>query len=192
MPPSKDGSPAVAYMQKIKARLDGIGVEVSVLKAAIEEQGRQRGRMLELLSEIATPKPAAVQPGLASDKLIMIVDDDDSIRDLMTTAISRDGFRVESAFDGEDAVHKINELHPDLIVLDLMMPRFGGFEILRRLQGGSQAKTPVMVVSGRYTEPSTVDMIRREANVIEFLTKPIRPMILVGKIHAALGTRSLR
>ena len=69
-------------------------------------------------------------PGLVktSDKLVLIVDDDKDIRDILAIIVSKEGFRVETAQDGEEAQAKTRALLPDLVLLDLMLPKSGGFE----------------------------------------------------------------
>ena len=54
-----------------------------------------------------------------------------------------------------------------------MMPRYGGFEVLRQLQSGGLARIPIVIVTGRYTDRSTSEMIRQESNVVDFLEKPL-------------------
>lgn len=124
------------------------------------------------------------------EKLILIVDDDDSVRELMEFIVKKEGFRVEKASDGEQALEKIQALNPDLVLLDLMLPRYGGFEILRQLQAGDTAKIPIVVITGRYTDRSTSGMIRQESNVVDFLEKPVKPPVLASLIHRVLKTRS--
>lgn len=124
------------------------------------------------------------------DKLVLIVDDDDSVRELIEFIVAKEGFRVEKAVDGEQALKKIPEMRPDLVLLDLMLPRYGGFEILRQLQAGETSKIPIVVITGRYTDRSTSEMIRQESNVVDFLEKPVKPPVLASLLHRVLKTRS--
>ena len=119
----------------------------------------------------------------------MIVDDDDSVRELLEYCIKREGFKVEKALDGEEALRKIPALMPSLILLDLMLPRYGGFEVLRQLQTGETARIPIIVITGRYTDRSTSELIRQESNVVEFMEKPVKPPILSAIVHRILKTR---
>lgn len=107
-------------------------------------------------------------------RLVLVVDDDEEIRNLLSLLIKKEGYRVETAGDGEEAHRKALALKPDLIVLDLMLPRYGGFELLRQWQGTELARVPIIVVTGRYTDQSTADVIRQEANVVELLEKPVK------------------
>ncbi len=125
----------------------------------------------------------------ASEKLVLVVDDDDSVREMLEFIVKKEGYRAETAVDGEDGIAKAEKLSPDLIILDLMLPRYGGFELLRRLQSGEQSRIPIVVVTGRYTDRSTADLIRQESNVAEFLEKPVKPAVLGAAISRIIGKR---
>src|SRR5471030_3039429 len=112
----------------------------------------------------------AAEPG----RLVLVVDDDEGIRELLSLLIVKEGWRVETAEDGLEGERKALALKPDLIVLDLMLPRYGGFELLKQLQSTEVSRTPIVVVTGRYTDSSTVEMIRQESNVVELLEKPVK------------------
>ena len=127
---------------------------------------------------------------LENAKLVLVIDDDDGIRELLTFLVKKDGFRVESAVDGEEGYQKAERLKPDLILLDLMMPRYGGFEVLRQLQGGDLSRIPIVVVTGRYTDRSTAEMIRQESNVVDFLEKPLKPNVLSATLARLLTPRA--
>src|SRR5438105_513132 len=130
------------------------------------------------------------QPPLADpkDKLVLIVDDDESILDLMEHVVKKEGFRVERAGDGPEAVQKAHGSNPDLIVLDFMLPGIGGFEVLRQLQMSETVRIPVLVITGRHMDRQGVEVIRHEPNVCEFMEKPIRPAILTALLHRILKT----
>lgn len=123
-------------------------------------------------------------------KLVLVIDDDDGIRELLTFLVKKEGYRSEIAVDGEDGFRKAEAVTPDLIVLDLMMPRYGGFEVLRQLQTGGLSKIPIIVVTGRYTDRSTAEMIRQESNVIDFLEKPLKPAVFSAALNRVLGPRT--
>lgn len=129
------------------------------------------------------------EPG-ESAKLILIIDDDDGVRELLTFLVKKEGYRAECAVDGEEGYQKAERLKPDLILLDLMMPRYGGFEVLRRLQAGELSRIPIVVVTGRYTDRSTAEMIRQESNVVDFLEKPLKPNVLGATLARLLNPRS--
>jgi DNA-binding response OmpR family regulator len=127
---------------------------------------------------------------LPDAKLVLIIDDDDGVRELLTFLVKKDGFRADSAVDGEDGLQKAERLRPDLIILDLMMPRYGGFEVLRQLQATDLKKIPIVVVTGRYTDRSTSEMIRQESNVVDFLEKPLKPNVLGATLERLLKPRA--
>ena len=127
--------------------------------------------------------------GKPADKMILIVDDDDSVRELLEFIIKKEGFRIEKAADGEEALNKARSANPDLILLDLMLPKFGGFEILRELQSDETSGIPIVVITGRYTDRSTSDMIKQEPNVRDFIEKPVKPQILTALVHKLLKTQ---
>src|SRR3990167_3996838 len=97
----------------------------------------------------------------SADKLVLIVDDDREIMDLLEAVVKKEGFKVEKAEDGLEAQNKARSLLPDLILLDLMLPKAGGFEILQALQADETADIPVVVLTGRRLDRTTSDMIGR-------------------------------
>jgi CheY-like chemotaxis protein len=119
-------------------------------------------------------------------KLVLVIDDDEGVRELLTFIVGKEGYLVENAVDGEEGFQKAERLSPDLIILDLMLPRYGGFELLRQLQGTPLSKVPIVVVTGRYTDRATADMIRQESNVVEFMEKPVKPAVLTATLQRLL------
>ena len=124
-----------------------------------------------------------------ADKLVLIVDDDEAVRDLIEFVIKKEGFKVDKAADGEEALQKARQVSPDLIHLDLMLPKFGGFAILRELQSDETVNIPIVIITGRYTDRSTSDMIKQEPNVKDFIEKPVKPQVLAGVVHKILKTQ---
>jgi len=127
--------------------------------------------------------------GDPKNKLVLLVDDDESILELLEYVVKKEGFKVERAADGQEALRKAEALHPDAIVLDFMLPGLGGFEVLKNLQLGDCRDVPVIIVTGRRIDRQTVDMVRQESNVREFLEKPIKPAVLSAMLHRMLQTR---
>ena len=123
----------------------------------------------------------------APPKRVLVVDDDDDLRELLALIVQRAGFLAETAWDGLQAVEGIEKDPPDLIIMDLMLPRYGGFEILRRLQRGPLARLPVIVVTGRYNDPAMAALIRAESNVAEFLSKPVNTETLAAALRRLLA-----
>lgn len=123
------------------------------------------------------------------DKLVLIVDDDESILDLMEHVVKKEGFRVERGCDGQEAVQKAQQLSPDLIILDFMLPGMGGYEVVKELQGGDTVRIPILVVTGRHLDRQSIEMVKHEGNVREFMEKPIKPVLLGAALHKLLRTR---
>ena len=137
------------------------------------------------------PAPAPAGPVLAApgDKLILVVDDDETVRSFLEMCASLQGFRVLTAVDGLDAGVKLEAQTPDLIITDLMMPGQGGYEFLRSLQGKSTGRIPIFIVTGSALDDSTIKMIKAEANVVEFVNKPVKMNKFIAALHAALKTQ---
>jgi DNA-binding response OmpR family regulator len=121
-----------------------------------------------------------------TDRLVLVIDDDEGIRELLSMLVTKEGFRVVTADDGAEGERKALALKPDLIVLDLMLPRYGGFELLKQLQGTELSRTPIVIVTGRYTDPTTAEMIRQESNVVELLEKPVKAARFIQALHRIL------
>ena len=112
---------------------------------------------------------------IAGMKEILVVDDEKDIVDAIEYNLKNEGFKVAKSYDGLTAVKMAREKLPVLIILDLMLPKAGGFEVLRELQEGDTSGIPIVLVSGRHMDRSTFEMLKRESNVKEFLEKPLNP-----------------
>lgn len=123
------------------------------------------------------------------DKTILIVEDDDSLREFFEMMLQREGFQVRSAASGEEALKTAEETPPDLIVLDFMLPGKGGFEVLKELQTGDTASVPIVVATARKLDAKMIAQIRSEPNVREYVTKPVNHAIFINSIHKVLGTK---
>lgn len=127
--------------------------------------------------------------GKPEDKLILIVDDDESAWDLLYYIVRREGFRTEQAADGKEALDKARLLRPSLILLDMMLPGLGGFEIIRELQDGATADIPIIMLTSRGMDRSTVEILKQEPNLKDFMEKPVDHQVLIARLHALLKTR---
>jgi CheY-like chemotaxis protein len=121
-------------------------------------------------------------------KLVLLVDDDESLLDLMDHVVKKEGFRTDRAMDGQEALAKVEALNPDAVVLDFMLPGMGGYEALRELQSRGYGSIPIVVVTGRAMDTKSIDAVRQEPNVKDFLQKPVRPAMLTAALHRILGT----
>lgn len=122
--------------------------------------------------------------------LVLLVDDDDDLLEIYSLALRRAGFRIETATDGFKALEKIQSIRPDVVVLDLMMPNCSGFEVLLHLQELQGVRPPVIVMSGVHKDAMTVDRIRLEPIVFEFLFKPVKHKDLVDVVRRAIPAQT--
>ena len=122
------------------------------------------------------------------DKLILIIDDDESICVYLKALFELEGFRVDFCSNGQDGVAAVGRQKVDLVVLDWMMPVLSGFEVLKLLQKDDHRDIPVIVITARVADESTIEMIRQEINVVGFFSKPINHAKLLVLAHEILGT----
>jgi two-component system, OmpR family, KDP operon response regulator KdpE len=114
---------------------------------------------------------------------ILVVDDEPQIRRIMRTALTSAGYEVEDAKTGEEALEKLRDFHPDLVLLDINMPGMGGVEACREIRALAP-KIGILMVTVREAEN---DMVRAlEAGADDYVTKPVRFRELVARMRAVL------
>lgn len=133
-------------------------------------------------------KPENLEKQDPSTKLILIVDDEETILDFLKFYISKQGFKIDTATDGVQAIEKVTTLQPDLVILDAMLPKKSGYEVVKILQQ-KYKNIPIIVISGRYRDFETQMMFKHEPNVKDFFVKPVQPDLLISKIHSILNTK---
>lgn len=117
-----------------------------------------------------------------SDLRLLFVDDDPILREFASVHLATDTTRIETAGDGVEGLERIGELNPDLVLLDLEMPRLDGFEMLRRLRADpATARLPVIVVTGR-EDTGAIDRAF-DAGATSFVAKPINWRLLGYQIR---------
>jgi two-component system alkaline phosphatase synthesis response regulator PhoP len=111
-------------------------------------------------------------------KKILAVDDERHIVRLVQVNLERAGYQVVSAFDGKEALKKVESEKPDLIVLDVMMPHMDGFEVLKRLKSDDKTRNiPVVMLTAKAQD---ADVFRGWASGVDcYLTKPFNPIELL-------------
>jgi CheY-like chemotaxis protein len=125
----------------------------------------------------ADEKPAAQATGAR----VLICDDDPLILDLLGHRLSARGYRVTTARDGQEGLAQVAEQRPDAIVLDAMMPRIDGFEVLRTLREAEETRRiPVIFLTARRQERDVLDALELGAD--DFLTKPFIPEELLSRL----------
>jgi DNA-binding response OmpR family regulator len=113
---------------------------------------------------------------------ILVVDDEPNIVDLVTMYLEQQGFRVELAFDGAQALKQIQELEPALVVLDLMLPEVDGFDVCRQTRLHSDV--PIIMLTARDDDIDKI--VGLELGADDYLTKPFNPRELVARVKAIL------
>ena len=113
---------------------------------------------------------------------ILIADDEPHIRELMRVYLSPEGYELEFAADGQEALEKALTLRPDLIVLDLMMPKLDGFEVTKGVRQDSDV--PILMLTVRRED--NVKVAGLELGADDYLTKPFNPKELVARVKAIL------
>ncbi len=121
--------------------------------------------------------------------LVLVVDDDPDGRDMYTATLAASGFRVEQAIDGFEAVDKGYKMRPDVILMDLLMPRLDGWEVIGWLKSNRNTRDiPIVAVTGAQEEQRE---LARQAGVHSVLVKPCAPEALLGEIRRVLSERAV-
>ena len=117
---------------------------------------------------------------------VLVVDDDDVIRQLITVNLELEGFEVETAHDGQDCLEKVKKVAPDVVTLDIMMPRLDGWETATRLREDPEtSEVKVVLLSARAQE---ADLQRgSRIGVDAYLTKPFDPDELISVVRRLAG-----
>jgi two-component system, OmpR family, alkaline phosphatase synthesis response regulator PhoP len=116
---------------------------------------------------------------------VLIVEDEADIRELMRYNLEREGFLVEEAGDGAQALERIRRRVPDLLLLDLMLPGIPGLEVCRQMRAGHDTATlPILVVTAKGTEVDKV--LGLEMGADDYVVKPFSPREVVARVKALL------
>ena len=113
---------------------------------------------------------------------ILVVDDDPQIRRIMRTTLTTSGYEVDDAKTGEEALGKVREFHPDLVLLDINMPGMGGLEVCRAIR--EDTSVGIIMLTVHNTEAAKVEAL--DAGADDFVTKPFSSPELLARIRAAL------
>jgi len=115
-------------------------------------------------------------------ELILVVDDEVNILDLTRLYLEREGYRVEDAMDGMQALEKIEALAPALVILDIMLPEIDGFEVCRRVR--AESDVPIIMLTARDDDVDII--VGLELGADDYVTKPFNARELVARAKAIL------
>lgn len=116
---------------------------------------------------------------------ILIIEDEKPITELLEYNLKQNGYFVEIAYDGEEGLKKVLEIKPDLIILDLMIPKIDGMEVCRRIKGDSSIKSiPIVMLTAKTDEVDRI--VGLEMGADDYVTKPFSVRELVLRIKAIL------
>lgn len=116
------------------------------------------------------------------NRVILVVDDEERMARFIRLNLEHDGFQVVEAYRGMDAIHKLRDSMPDVVILDVMMPDLDGFEVLKMIREISQV--PVIMLTAKGEEDDRVRGLELGAD--DYITKPFSPRELVSRVRAVI------
>jgi two-component system response regulator RegX3 len=116
------------------------------------------------------------------DTTVLVVEDEESFVEALTVGLKREGFRVRVARDGVEALALFDVVQPDLVLLDVMLPRISGIDVCREIR--TRSRVPIIMVTAKSSEIDTV--VGLEVGADDYVSKPYRLRELVARMRAAL------
>lgn len=157
----------------------------------------ETAQSLFAIASLEHPLPPQLEPewqyeGPADEPgAILIVDDNEVNRDMLLRRLQRQGYAVEAAADGAEALRMVNERAYDLVLLDILMPEIDGYQVLERLKGNPDLRhIPVIMISALHEMDSVIRCI--EIGAEDYLPKPFNPVLLKARVGACLEKKRLR
>jgi len=153
------------------------GVAPAVAPTVLESAAPQAEGPIEPVAEVVAARP---------NPLVMVVDDSLTVRKITSRMLTREGYEVATAKDGVDGLKQLQDIHPDIILLDIEMPRMDGFEFARNVRADARmGKIPIIMITSR-----TADKHRNHAmeiGVNEYMGKPYQEDQLLALIRNYVG-----
>ncbi len=116
---------------------------------------------------------------------ILVVEDEEAIQELVRYNLSREGFSVQEAASGEEALERVHKQAPALILLDLMLPELDGLEVCKRLKSDERTQhIPIIMLTAKSEDADVVTGLELGAD--DYITKPFSPRVLVARVRALL------
>lgn len=114
------------------------------------------------------------------NKRVLVVDDEKPISDILKFNLQKEGYEVAVAFDGEEAVRKVYQFEPDLILLDIMLPKMDGFQVCKKIR--ESFNTPILMLTAKEEEVDKV--LGLELGADDYITKPFSVRELMARVKA--------
>lgn len=116
------------------------------------------------------------------EKHILVVDDEQPIADILQFNLEKEGYKVTCAYDGQEALRKVDEVNPDLILLDIMLPHKDGMEVCREVR--KKYEVPIIMLTAKDSEIDKV--LGLELGADDYVTKPFSTRELIARVKANL------
>ncbi len=124
---------------------------------------------------------------MANTPLILVVEDEKAISDILVFNLTREGFQTEAAYDGEEGLNKALSLSPDLVLLDVMLPKMEGWDVLKYIR--EKSAVPVMMLTAREEEADKV--MGLELGADDYVTKPFSMKELIARVRSHIRRSAL-
>jgi two-component system, OmpR family, alkaline phosphatase synthesis response regulator PhoP len=135
------------------------------------------------MSASPAPRSPAEQP-----RRVLIAEDDPQSAELLEAYLADCGYAIQTAADGQETLQKLQDWRPDLILLDVMMPRISGFQVCKQVRADPQVRATAILMITALDQPSDIERAV-DAGTDDFLTKPINKKELLLRVQALLESR---
>jgi len=177
---SRNFQDALAYLDKAAKMAPDKALFTNQLKLLLDHLAQQSEE--EQPSPKEVPEEVAETPEATDQKMILVVEDSSTTRKVISITLSRQGYRVVEAADGLEALSKISEERPDLIMLDVILPKMDGYKILSIIKGNKEFKDiPVIMLTSK--DGFINKMKGKMAGSTAYLTKPFDPDKMIAEIQ---------